>query len=100
VDTRELAFQQVQDALAKRDLDLADLQQKYQVLLSEVTELRRFRKRETVNMDYLKNVVLQYLSFPSNASEKAPLVRVIAMLLQFTPAEVKQVHNTSETLLQ
>lgn len=58
-DARELAFQQLQSSLAVKDLDLARLQDRYNKLLSEVEELRCVKSRETVNMDYLKNIVLQ-----------------------------------------
>lgn len=58
-DTRELAFQQLQSKLAARDHEIAVAQQQYQVLYHEVTELRRTRQRDGVNMDYLKNIVHQ-----------------------------------------
>lgn len=54
-----MAFQQLQSSLATKDLDLANLQDKHRLILSEVAELRCVKNRETVNMDYLKNVVLQ-----------------------------------------
>lgn len=54
-----MAFQQLQTALAARDLDLARVQQSQSALATEVSELRRHTKREGVNLDYLKNVVLQ-----------------------------------------
>jgi hypothetical protein len=57
-DTRELAFQQVQTALALKDLELARLQQGHTHLVAEVADLRRVAKREGVNMDYLKVNIL------------------------------------------
>jgi hypothetical protein len=54
-----MAFQQLQQALATRDLDLARVQQLQSALSTEVSELRRHTKRDGVNLDYLKNVVLQ-----------------------------------------
>ena len=92
-DTRELAFQQMQATLAARDLDLARVQQSHTALAAEVSELRRHTKREDVNMDYLKNVVLQYMSFPVQAPERGSLVPVIAMLLQFNVKEVNMVES-------
>jgi hypothetical protein len=56
-----------------------------------VSELRRHAKREGVNMDYLKNVVLQYMSFPVSSPERTSLVPVIAMLLQFNAKELRLV---------
>ena len=97
-DTREVAFQQLQNTLAHKDLDLACAQQSYSDLVNEVVELRRTTRRESVNMDYLKNIVVQYMSFPPQSPEKVSLVPVIAMLLQFSPKEMSDIekacHNT------
>ena len=60
------------------------------MLSAEISELRRHTKREGVNMDYLKNVVLQYMSFPVQCPERSSLVPVIAMLLQFNTKEFAQ----------
>jgi hypothetical protein len=65
-DARELAFQQLQSSLALKDLDLARLQDSHQQLMSEVVELRCVKNRETVNMDYLKNIVLQVSVYCDN----------------------------------
>ncbi len=58
-DNRELVFHQIQSSLSHKDFELARIQVKYSELAAEVSELRRTAKRETVNMDYLKNIVLQ-----------------------------------------
>jgi uncharacterized coiled-coil protein SlyX len=60
-ENRELVMQQLQDVLASKDHELARLQQNYRVLSEEITDLRRTNRRDGVNMDYLKNVVLQVL---------------------------------------
>lgn len=44
-----------------------------------------------VNMEYLKNVVLRYMTFGSTATESKSLVPVIATLLQFSEAEVQRI---------
>jgi len=53
--------------LANKDLELAKAQQNLALLQNEVIELRRFSKRDGINMDYLKNIVIQvtsvYLTF-------------------------------------
>ena len=66
-DTRELAFQQLQHTLATRDLELAKLQASHTQMAQENSDLRRVSRREGVNMDYLKNVVVQvfYVHFTS-----------------------------------
>jgi hypothetical protein len=58
-DTRELAFQQVQQKLAAKDLELARVQQLYSALQAETVDLRRSHQRDGINMDYLKNIVIQ-----------------------------------------
>lgn len=94
-DTRELAFHQLQTTLASRDLALARLQHAHTQLLEEVSELRRVKRREGINLDYLKNVVLQYMSFPTASPERSSLVPVISMLLQFNAAEILVVDKAS-----
>ncbi len=58
-DSRDETFQKLQSVLAAKDLELAQAQQSYSVLQSELLELRRIKQREGVNMDYLKNIVVQ-----------------------------------------
>ena len=58
-DSREAAFQQLMLKLEARDLEVARLQQMYNDTASEIADLRRIARRETVNMDYLKNVIYQ-----------------------------------------
>jgi hypothetical protein len=60
-ENREVAYRQLQDTLSNRDLELALLQVKYDSLASELNELRRASRREGVNMDYLKNIILQVM---------------------------------------
>lgn len=90
LDTREMAFQQLQEKLSLKDLQLAQLQTANSNLRTEVAQLSRVAKREGVNMDYLKDVVLKFITFPVQSPEKTSLVPVIAMLLQFSPEEVKE----------
>ena len=62
-------------------------------LKSEVTKLQRLERREGVNLEYLKNVMVQYLSC-QDSSQKATLERVLATLLQFSPAENKEIKES------
>eukprot|EP00981_Chlorochromonas_danica_P014294 scaffold7730_cov173-Ochromonas_danica.AAC.9 len=89
-DSREVSFSKLQQVLAGKDLELAQLQQAYSALYQEVQDLRRVKAREGVNMDYLKNIVLQYMTFPLQSTEKQSLVSVIGMLLQFNPKELQE----------
>lgn len=92
-DTREVAFQQLQVKLATKDYELAQTQQSLHQLMQEVLELRKIKQREGINMDYLKNVILQYMIFPVASSERMALIPVIAMLLQFSPKEMQDVNQ-------
>ena len=47
-------------------------------------------------MDYLKNVVLQYMTFSDASAERNALVPVLALLLQFTATELAQVDAASK----
>ncbi len=94
-DAREYAFQQLQASLAGKDLELAKCQHQLSSLVGETAELRRQHSREGINMDYLKNIMFQFMTFPNNSSEKNSLVPVLAMLLQFTPAEMVEIHEAS-----
>lgn len=79
--------------LAAKDYELAQAQQNLHQLGHEVLELRKVKQREGINMDYLKNVILQYMTFPIQSSERLALVPVIAMLLQFSPKEMMDVQQ-------
>lgn len=92
-DSREVAFLQIQEVLAAKDLDLAAIQQSHTKLEAEVTDLRRTSRREGINMDYLKNIILQYMKLPMAAPERMSLVPVIATLLQFNNKELTEATN-------
>ena len=85
----------MQSALAAKDFELAQVQQMLTDLTTEITELRKIKQREGINMDYLKNVVIQYMTFPINSSERNALVPVLAMLLQFSPKEMMEIQKSN-----
>lgn len=60
--------------------------QQVSMLKEELRNMDRARKREGVDMTYLKNVVLKLLE----TGEVEALLPVIAMLLQFSPDEVQK----------
>jgi hypothetical protein len=73
---------------------LAQAQQLLSDLNHEINELRKIKQREGINMDYLKNVVFQYMTFPINSSERNALIPVLAMLLQFSPKEMMEIQKS------
>jgi hypothetical protein len=60
----------------------------------EMTALMRTQRRNGVNMEYLKNVVVQYMSFRPGSSHQKRLVPVISTLLQFTNEDMKEIKKS------
>jgi hypothetical protein len=82
IEIRDRALERMKVALLDRDGDLAFAETVVQEVESQVEELCRVRRREDVNMDYLKSIVVQFLSKPPGTSERAALLPVLATLLQ------------------
>lgn len=61
----------------------------------ELHALMQTQRREGVNMEYLKNVIVQYMSFKHGSSQQLRLVPVISTLLQFTTADLKEIKKGS-----
>ncbi|GLE07472.1 hypothetical protein PINS_up017783 [Pythium insidiosum] len=61
----------------------------------EVAQLMQSQRREGVNLEYLKNVIVQYMSFKPGSSQQLRLVPVITTLLEFTPADVKEIKKAN-----
>ncbi|KAK7309402.1 hypothetical protein RJT34_06099 [Clitoria ternatea] len=70
--------------------------QQEQMLKSELRDMERSKKREGVDMTYLKNVILKLLE----TGEVEVLLPVIGMLLQFSPEEMQKCqqayHNSTD----
>ncbi|KAL5099653.1 hypothetical protein RYX36_003980 [Vicia faba] len=60
------------------------------VLKSELRNMERAKKREGVDMTYLKNIILKLLE----TGEVEVLLPVIGMLLQFSPEEIQKCQQT------
>ncbi|RLN53955.1 hypothetical protein BBJ28_00018965 [Nothophytophthora sp. Chile5] len=61
----------------------------------ELTAMLQTQRRDGVNMEYLKNVVVQYMSFRPGSSQQARLVPVLTTLLQFTAADLREVKRAT-----
>ncbi|TMW63840.1 hypothetical protein Poli38472_002781 [Pythium oligandrum] len=61
----------------------------------ELAAMVQTQRREGVNMEYLKNVIVQYMSFTPGSSQQTRLVPVITTLLQFTAADIKEIKKAS-----
>eukprot|EP00730_Choanoeca_flexa_P003332 TRINITY_DN11366_c0_g1_i1.p1 TRINITY_DN11366_c0_g1~~TRINITY_DN11366_c0_g1_i1.p1 ORF type:complete len:735 (+),score=256.81 TRINITY_DN11366_c0_g1_i1:116-2320(+) len=76
----EVSIIELEDTLQETQAELAETK-------AELDRLNRNRRREGANLEYLKNVVLQYLENSVGRDQK---LRAIATILQFTPAETQR----------
>ena len=87
IEIRDKTIETMKNALLARDGDLAHAEKQVLDVESQVEELCRVRRREDVNLDYLKDIVVKYLSLPPGSSERARLLPVLATLLQFNASD-------------
>lgn len=59
----------------------------------ELTRLTQNQRRDGVNMEYLKNIIVQYITFRPGSSQQRRLLPVISTLLQFTHSDLKEIKN-------
>ncbi|CAI5742664.1 unnamed protein product [Hyaloperonospora brassicae] len=96
-EAREQAAQMhaLSEQLEGAHRELQELREGKRRHTEELTAMLQNQRRDGVNMEYLKNVVVQYMSFRPGSSEQARLVPVLSTLLQFTAADVKGVKHAS-----
>jgi GRIP and coiled-coil domain-containing protein 1 len=70
-----------QELLHNRIADLED----------EVENYKRYKSREGANMEYLKNVVLRFLTTVDDPEGRRKMLNAISQILQFSPAEMKSI---------
>ena len=97
VGTRDEQLASLRAMVKDREAFIAQRAEQFSKLSAEVSQLRRMSKREGVNMEYLKNVVVQYLSL-RDGSQRATLERVLGTLLQFSPTERRQIEIANDPL--
>jgi chromosome segregation ATPase len=83
IEIRDKVVERLSEALLNRDAELASAEHNVQRVEGQVEELCRVRRREDVNLDFLKSTVVKFLSKPPGSSERAALLPVLATLLQF-----------------
>ncbi|KAM3576984.1 hypothetical protein VYU27_001125 [Nannochloropsis oceanica] len=97
VESFKISLKRLQEALAQKDLECAQLAAAHASLTRASVGRRQVQQREGCNLEYLKNVVVDYLSFPPGAvSEKESLERVLATLLVFTPQDQRKIKEGRE----
>uniref|UniRef100_M4BZL2 GRIP domain-containing protein n=1 Tax=Hyaloperonospora arabidopsidis (strain Emoy2) TaxID=559515 RepID=M4BZL2_HYAAE len=96
-EAREQAaqMQALSEQLEEAHRELQELREGKRRHAEELTAMLQNQRRDGVNMEYLKNVVVQYMSFRPGSSEQARLIPVLSTLLQFTAIDVKEVEHAS-----
>ena len=87
IEIRDRMIETLTQKLEQGDGDLASAEITVVKKEDEVEQLARVNRREGVNMDYLKSVVVEYLAKPPGSSERSALLPVLATLLQFEPED-------------
>uniref|UniRef100_A0A7R9WNY7 GRIP domain-containing protein n=1 Tax=Craspedostauros australis TaxID=1486917 RepID=A0A7R9WNY7_9STRA len=98
IDARDKAIQRMQQKLVEQDGELATEETKRLQAEGQVEELCRVRRREDVNLDYLKSIVVQFLSKPPGSSERSSLLPVLATLLQFDDGDYQVIEDGKQKL--
>ncbi|OQS01470.1 hypothetical protein ACHHYP_00746 [Achlya hypogyna] len=77
--------------VAAKQAEVDALRAQSKVMEDEIAVLLRTERREGVNMEYLKNVVVQFMSFRPGSSQQMKLIPVLSTLLQFSPHDMDEV---------
>lgn len=85
-------FQELKDSQTNEKL----LSQQIQFLKEEIRNLQRGKKRETVNLEYLKNIIFKFIT----TKEDEKLLPVLCELLQFSPEESKEAERVMKEMKQ
>ena len=89
IEMREQLMNKLKEALSSRDVELAKAENAIKDIELQVEDLCRIKRREDVNIDYLKSIIVKFLSLPTGSSEKSSLLPVLATLLQFDDEDYK-----------
>ncbi|CAG8494919.1 19361_t:CDS:10 [Dentiscutata erythropus] len=73
------------EMLNESEYQVQKLMEQEKFLKEEIRKLDRTEKRQNLNVEYLKNVVLKF--FETNPVDREPLVPVISTILQLSPEE-------------
>jgi chromosome segregation ATPase len=98
IEIREKLIAKLTEKLEKYDGDLATAEIDVVKAEDQVESLARVHRREGVNMDYLKSIVVQYLAKPPGSSERTALLPVLATLLQFDENDYKAIEKGKQNV--
>ena len=65
-------------------------------LQSELRQQQLSHQRSTVNIDYLKSVIVGYISAEGNPTKRSQLIPVLSQLLCFNPSDVESIRQGIE----
>ncbi|CAI5745812.1 unnamed protein product [Peronospora destructor] len=91
--TQAVQMQALTAQLEEAYRELQELRENKHRHAEELNAVLQNQRRDGVNMEYLKNVVVQYMSFQSGSSQQERLIPVLFTLLQFTAADVKKIKD-------
>ncbi|XP_065647583.1 GRIP and coiled-coil domain-containing protein 1 isoform X5 [Hydra vulgaris] len=80
-------LEDVKNALKDSERREDQLVQQMNLLKEEIRSLERSRSRESANLEYLKNICLQYM-LSDCPSKRKQMARAIATILYFSPSEI------------
>ena len=95
IQLRDKLIERLRSDLSGRDGELASMEKRVE---DAETKLKEMVPNRSVNLDYLKDVVVKYLSRPPGSSERAQLLPVLATLLKFDTADYKIIEEGKQRL--
>ncbi|RQM14486.1 hypothetical protein DD237_004744 [Peronospora effusa] len=93
--TQAAQMQALTEQLEEAYRELQELRENKHRHAEELNAMLQNQRRDGVNMEYLKNVVVQYMSFQPGSSQQERLIPVLSTLLQFTAADVKEIKDAA-----
>eukprot|EP00041_Stephanoeca_diplocostata_P032746 m.1057861 g.1057861 ORF g.1057861 m.1057861 type:complete len:167 (+) comp24205_c0_seq48:3542-4042(+) len=87
-------LRELQGSIMDADDKAARIEEQARVLKEEIRRLERNAKREGANLEYLKNVIV---AFMTNRIGRDKMLLAIATILQFSPEELRTVQSQTKT---
>ncbi|CAG8561778.1 5236_t:CDS:10, partial [Diversispora eburnea] len=88
-----LKLQHMAEMLNESEVHVQRLMEQEKILKEEIRKLDRLEKRQDLNIEYLKNVVLKF--FETDSTEREHLIPVISTVLQLSPEETLSLKDNS-----
>jgi septal ring factor EnvC (AmiA/AmiB activator) len=85
----EAEVQTLQGTVSTLEEQLSKSRQEEQHLHDSLAQVDTEQRRNSVNIEYLKNILVRFMAFDLKSSERRSLTVAIATMLEFTPEEMK-----------